>query len=139
MRMPIFYKLRSNGSFAESKHPRVSDVAKDWFFVEGKRAWISTIFLGIDAAWGNQKPVLFETMAFLAGEEVTQIRHHTIEEALVEHEVVVSDAKKNCKWYDRFLDLMLNKEDRTYRIKLSKLEVREAEIKLIEDKTGVAV
>lgn len=32
---------------------------------EHPRAWVSTVFLGLNHQWGNGEPVLWETMAFL--------------------------------------------------------------------------
>jgi hypothetical protein len=70
---------------------------------------ISTIFLGLDHAWGGGPPVLFETMAFSAAaklvklfggrerevhEEIEQRRYCTYDEAMAGHQDVVAHVRK---------------------------------------------
>jgi len=54
---------------------------------------ISTVFLGLDHAFGGGAPVLFETMIFGGEHDEYQERYHTLEEAMIGHEKAVSLAK----------------------------------------------
>jgi hypothetical protein len=64
-------------------------VAEDW--IDG--VWVSTVFLGIDYAWNDAVPVLFETMVFLPADALpaladlddAQERYHTAAEARAGH------------------------------------------------------
>lgn len=52
---------------------------------------ISTVFLGIDHAFGGQSPILYETMVFKGGsldDELT-LRYATYDEAAIGHEQTV--------------------------------------------------
>lgn len=58
--------------------------------------YISTIWLGIDMAFGRGRPIVFETMVFMEDSVLKnreysdlQFRHHTRDEALVEHGLIV--------------------------------------------------
>lgn len=72
-------------------------------FLEGGRrvAWtdlengdaVSTVFLGMNHAFGSGPPILFETMIRRAGGYEEQWRYHTHEEALKGHEYAVRFAK----------------------------------------------
>jgi hypothetical protein len=55
---------------------------------------VSTVFLGLDHAWGGGEPILFETMIFGGKEDGFQQRYHTWEEAEVGHEEAVELAKE---------------------------------------------
>jgi hypothetical protein len=51
---------------------------------------VSTVFLGIDHAWGEgMPPLLYETMVFNGPHDGTQRRYSTREEALVGHRAMV--------------------------------------------------
>ncbi len=51
---------------------------------------ISTIFLGLDHAWGNAPfPILFETMVFGGLQDNLQVRYSTIDEAVNNHDDIV--------------------------------------------------
>lgn len=55
--------------------------------------WVSTIFLGINHAFGRGAPLLFESMAFkedeTIGRDVDQERYYTYQEAEEGHEAMV--------------------------------------------------
>jgi hypothetical protein len=51
---------------------------------------ISTVFLGIDHAFGGSAPVLFETMIFGGRHDGYQIRYETREEALAGHVAAIA-------------------------------------------------
>lgn len=55
---------------------------------------ISTVFLGIDHAFREGRPVLFETMSFLGGDdgEAFFARYHTWAEAEAGHAAIVREA-----------------------------------------------
>ena len=53
------------------------------------KLWISTVFLGLDHSWSGGPPLLFESMAFLDGEDIDCARYHTIDEAREGHEEMV--------------------------------------------------
>lgn len=64
------------------------------------RRWglmVSTIWLGTDMSFGHGgRPILFESMVFMSDSELDnreysdlQFRHHTREEALIEHGLIV--------------------------------------------------
>jgi hypothetical protein len=62
--------------------------------------FVSTVFLGLDYAWDNREPILFETMIFrdtpkseYPHEDIYQNRYHTYDEALTAHEKLVEDIK----------------------------------------------
>lgn len=50
---------------------------------------VSTVFLGIDHAFGRGAPILFETMVFGGEHDQFQDRYSTREEALAGHAVAV--------------------------------------------------
>ena len=56
-------------------------------------ARVSTVFLGIDHAFGDGPPILYETMVFGGPMDQTQDRYHTKEEALAGHEAMVERVK----------------------------------------------
>lgn len=56
---------------------------------EGRTVHVSTVFLGMDHAWGVGPPVLFETMIFGGEENDYQERYHTWDEAVDRHQVLV--------------------------------------------------
>ena len=51
---------------------------------------VSTVFLGIDHAWGSGRPVLFETMIFGGPLDQKQERYSTWEEAEAGHAEMVA-------------------------------------------------
>lgn len=50
---------------------------------------VSTVFLGIDSGWGNEKPQLFETMIFGGVHNEYQERYSTWDEAEAGHKRAV--------------------------------------------------
>jgi predicted ATP-dependent serine protease len=50
---------------------------------------VSTVFLGLDHQFGEGPPLLFETMAFIAGDGVDQRRYSTWREAEQGHDEIV--------------------------------------------------
>jgi len=58
---------------------------------------ISTVFLGIDHAFDNGPPVLFETMVFGGGLDEEMERYSTWEEAEAGHAAMVEKVKKALK------------------------------------------
>lgn len=57
------------------------------------KAQVSTVFLGLDHAFGGPKPVLFETMVFGGEHDQLMYRYHTWEEAEKGHEEAVNLVK----------------------------------------------
>jgi hypothetical protein len=55
--------------------------------------WISTVFLGLDHAWGDDPPLLFETMAFRGGRDLYQDRCGTWQEAQAMHQRAVAHVR----------------------------------------------
>lgn len=57
------------------------------------KVWVSTVFLGIDHAFGSGPPLLFETMAFWLGSDMNnkERRCSTWTGAEVQHAVMVSE------------------------------------------------
>lgn len=59
--------------------------------IKGKKVFISTVFLGLDHAWGHgSRPILFETMIFGGKYSEYQDRCCTYEEAEDMHEKAVN-------------------------------------------------
>jgi hypothetical protein len=56
--------------------------------------WVSTVFLGLDHNFGHGRPMLYETMAFIAHEGVGQWRYSTWAEAEVGHDAAVMEVFK---------------------------------------------
>jgi hypothetical protein len=54
-------------------------------------AWISTVWMGLDHAFGSRyrAPLIFETMAFHEGEDLECDRYTTEAEAIAGHEAIV--------------------------------------------------
>lgn len=63
-------------------------------------AFVSTVFLGLNHAWGPGPPMIFETMIFWHDERCEhQTRCSTWEEAEIEHRIAVAVAMiENTKW-----------------------------------------
>lgn len=55
---------------------------------------VSTVFLGLDHAFGGGPPLLFETMIFDGGDDAYQVRTSTWNEALATHAVAVRLARR---------------------------------------------
>ena len=51
---------------------------------------ISTVFLGLDHAWGDGPPLLFETMIFGGSHDQYQERYSSKKEALAGHKQAVA-------------------------------------------------
>lgn len=56
-------------------------VGDDTVEIDGTKVRVSTVFLGLNHAWGNEEPVLFETMIFGGEHDQYQERYHTWAEA----------------------------------------------------------
>lgn len=53
--------------------------------------WVSTIFIGIDHAWGNGPPMIFESMVFTSDKDmrsVDMMRYSTEVDARIGHELL---------------------------------------------------
>jgi hypothetical protein len=83
----------SNGKKKFEEGGRI--VAQTEVEVEGKKVFVSTVFLGINHNFsaGRQPPVLFETMIFGGKHDEYQERYKTVEEAKKGHEVAIQIAK----------------------------------------------
>lgn len=55
--------------------------------------FVSTVFLGIDHSFGHGTPILFETMAWLNGNDYMQNRYPTYEAAMTGHRETVEELK----------------------------------------------
>ena len=64
----------------------------------GKRAEVSTVFLGIDHNFGDGPPLLFETMIFGGKYDNWQDRYATREEALAGHEAAIRMVEGPFRW-----------------------------------------
>lgn len=52
-------------------------------------AWVSTVWLGLDHAFGNGDPVIFETLVFCRCEYELMFRYCTEEQALAGHDIMI--------------------------------------------------
>jgi hypothetical protein len=55
----------------------------------GERGQVSTVFLGVDHAFRDDRPVLWESMVFGGPHDQQQFRYHSRAEALAGHAVLV--------------------------------------------------
>lgn len=55
---------------------------------------VSTVFLGLDHAFGGDTPLLFETMVFGGARDQDQLRYSTWEQAEAGHKAMVERIKK---------------------------------------------
>ncbi len=55
---------------------------------------VSTVFLGLDHAFGSGPPILWETMIFGGKEDLYQDRYTSHEDAMIGHELALALAKK---------------------------------------------
>jgi hypothetical protein len=55
---------------------------------------ISTVFLGLDHAWGESLPMIFETMVFGGELDQEQVRYSTWEQAEVGHRAMVKRVRE---------------------------------------------
>ena len=51
---------------------------------------VSTVFLGIDHSWDDDRPILFETMVFIDGDGGEMDRYATWDEAVEGHDRIVA-------------------------------------------------
>ena len=51
---------------------------------------VSTVFLGIDHSWDDDRPILFETMVFIDGDGGEMDRYATWDEAVEGHDRMVA-------------------------------------------------
>lgn len=56
---------------------------------------VSTVFLGLNHAYGDEQPLLFETMIFGGSLDENQWRYHTYDEALDGHAKAVEEVKRH--------------------------------------------
>jgi hypothetical protein len=108
---PMLYTFRGNYVLDEKHQPRPVPFLEYILWKEGHRPEmivaqesiggysISTVFLGTDAdlgLWEDEpcRPVLFETMVFLVGDEFSKKRCCTWEEAEGQHAQIVGDLRK---------------------------------------------
>jgi hypothetical protein len=75
-------------------------LTKRRYFTEfGEDKWVSTIFLGLDHAYGAGKPLWFETAMQMPGQRVEILnRHHDIQAAREFHEMVAAALKHDGIW-----------------------------------------
>ena len=64
-----------------------------------EKVTVSTVFLGLDHAWGQGPPMLFETMIFGGPYDQEQDRYSTWEKAQEGHERMVQKAQASCASY----------------------------------------
>ena len=60
--------------------------------------WVSTVWLGLNHAYGSGPPVIFETMVFESKENLSELycdRYHTLEEAEAGHLAVLTKIKNH--------------------------------------------
>ena len=96
----------------DGKKPiRVSDINVWGKFLEGKErivaqdeinkdCHISTVFLGLDHSYGDEDPILFETMIFGGIHDMYQERYRTWEESEKRHKQLVKLLKQGEKDLD---------------------------------------
>jgi hypothetical protein len=56
--------------------------------------YISTVFLGLDHAYGGKKPILWETMIFGGKHDQYQVRYASYDDAVKGHEIAVKLVKQ---------------------------------------------
>lgn len=71
--------------------------------------WVSTVWLGLNHAFGSGKKMIFETMAFTSkvdGDVVDARRYSTVKEAIVGHNEMVAElnAHPSSKYHKRKLE-----------------------------------
>lgn len=101
--MSDYYVLNANGD------PEPCGSVVEWaeWFEKGNRVIgadflpgdvrVSTVFLGLDHAFGGATPVLFETMVFGGPLDQEQERYHTRTEAVAGHAAMVGRVKESAK------------------------------------------
>lgn len=67
---------------------------------------ISTIFLGLDSGYGDDRPVLFETMVFGGSLDEAMNRYRTWEEAEEGHTIMVQLVFESERWHNRMLFML---------------------------------
>ena len=77
----------------------------DETLIDGIR--ISTVYLGVDHGWVNEKPIIFETMVFMKDsyDDMQCERYVTLEEAEAGHKKIVA------KWKDSMLQRARDKQE----------------------------
>ena len=78
---------------ADDTYKRVAET----MLPDGK--WISTVWLGSNHAFGDNPPLIFETMVFAPGDSLDELamrRYQTEEAALIGHELIV--LRWSIKW-----------------------------------------
>lgn len=58
---------------------------------------VSTIFLGLDHAFGGGPPILWETMVFGGSSDMEQERYTSLQAAITGHKVMVERVKETLK------------------------------------------
>lgn len=97
--MNKWYILDENNNPIESTIEEFSKLSKekrrvDWTSINGTN--ISTVFLGLDHSWTDDKILVFETMVFDGDLDGEMERYSTYEEAKLGHQIIV-DKVKNYK------------------------------------------
>lgn len=72
-----------------SAQDKFKRVAEDTIYIDGKKIWISTVWLGLDHNWGDGPPLIFETMVFREGKGDEMERYTTVEQAREGHQAMV--------------------------------------------------
>lgn len=65
------------------------------------KAWVSTVWLGINHQYGSGPPLIFETMVFPNADNLTEEycdRYSTLQEALEGHQKAVNWAEENRRY-----------------------------------------
>jgi len=90
MNRPMYYRLKPDHSVEPSDSMQIDDrrVALDKDVAPG--AEVSTVFLGLDHAFGDGPPVLFETMVFGGPLDGEQDRYCTWDEAVAGHAAMLA-------------------------------------------------
>lgn len=70
-------------------HKSVTHVGDDTVEVNGEKVRISTVFLGMNHAWNDGPPILFETMIFGGDHDEFQERYETWNEAEEGHKKAI--------------------------------------------------
>lgn len=59
---------------------------------------VSTVFLGKDHSFGEEKPILFETIVFGGLRDEEQERYSTWNEAVAGHQMIVNSFAERCRY-----------------------------------------
>ena len=79
----------------EKDNPDRKIISRNRIFVNEEEILISTVFLGLDHAFGHYGPILFETMIFKGEHDGWQDRYETYREAIEGHNKVFQQIINN--------------------------------------------